>query len=231
MPREYSNIPKGLAPAAYEIVAAHGLITSTGDKHATFDALQTFTDLTDQEWQAGVKDLERHGVALTAQSDEGAQILVFTGTPQMQSPQWVLDAAKLSQVAEYTRQHDTDALTLIAEESRRRGFSTNGQVTTKVWQALTDLIRYGDDGQRLATGTPATPARTPAEAITRLPDSVWLDAGATPIPAAANAASIATRGRPAATHNTPATPRPQPDHAPKHAQSRPRPTSREQHGR
>lgn len=181
MAREYSNLPD-LSTAALDIIAAYQLITtSTADAphaHVTYEQLRTFTDLPDTQWDSALNELERHGIAMTAHDDTGSGVLVFTVDAQQRSPQWVLDAARVSHINEGEKRRHDDGLTLIARESRRRGFSNDGKVSAAVWHAATEIQRYGLDGQRMATGTPAAPALTLADAVSHVPDTVWLEAGA-----------------------------------------------------
>ena len=72
-----------------------------------------------------------------------------------------------------------DALSLVAAESRRRGMSSEGRVNAAVYHAAAALLRYGQDGKRLARGIPDRKDQvTFAEALRSLPDSTWIEAGA-----------------------------------------------------
>ena len=178
MAREYSNLPD-LSDAAIDIVAAHQLITATNvdTPQVTYEQLRTFTDLTETQWNSALDELERHGIAMTAHDETGSGVLVFTVDPQQRSPQWVLDAARVSHINEDEKKRHDAGLTLIARESRRRGFSNDGKINAAVWHAATEIQRYGPDGQRMATDPPA-PTLTLADAVAHVPDTVWLDAGA-----------------------------------------------------
>lgn len=97
---------------------------------------------------------------------------------QQRSPQSVLDVVSGPQIDEGEQQRHDDGLALVARESRRRGFSNDGKVSAAVWHAATEIQRYGLDGHRMATGAPATPALSFADAVAHVPDTVWLDVGA-----------------------------------------------------
>lgn len=62
-----------------------------------------------------------------------------------------------------------DALTLIANETRRRGLPSHGAVHADIWERVRSWAHYDHDGHLRAQQLPLT------EAISSLPDQAWRD--------------------------------------------------------